>query len=234
MRDAKNRFQWFTIGLSAAAILHGLYNSLSTTGYGFLVALFSVAALFFVYRGISSFESDEFSSQEVQSEYASFGPRAGARWIDLGVFGLLLSLVDGIIGYFLNKILINLDVSLSVAKLLSFIMSASCFLGCYFIVFIFPQLRWRKTLGKRLMGLTLKTSGDDLTFKRLAIREIVYSIQTWFLGIGFLTMRSDSKRRALHDILSGTEVVKTAFSNAAAISSSDTITVEKDNIGLAS
>jgi uncharacterized RDD family membrane protein YckC len=72
-----------------------------------------------------------------------------------------------------------------------------------------PMLRGQ-TLGKMFFGLTiLRTDGTRLTLGRAALRHLPgYLLTVLTCGIGFLIAAFTSSGRSLHDVVSGTVVVR--------------------------
>jgi uncharacterized RDD family membrane protein YckC len=67
-----------------------------------------------------------------------------------------------------------------------------------------------KTLGMRIFSLEVVDveESDYPTFHQAALSSTVYLLSLAFGGIGFLTVPFNEERRAMHDLLSGTIVVK--------------------------
>jgi uncharacterized RDD family membrane protein YckC len=76
----------------------------------------------------------------------------------------------------------------------------------FFLLFVF--LRGR-TLGKLVFGLkVIKADGSDLEPWRALLRALFYALDELLVGIGFLLAAVDEERRALHDVVLGTRVVR--------------------------
>jgi uncharacterized RDD family membrane protein YckC len=67
-----------------------------------------------------------------------------------------------------------------------------------------------KTLGMRIFSLEVVDveESDYPTFHQAALSSTIYLLSLAFGGIGFLTVPFNEERRAMHDLLSGTIVVK--------------------------
>ncbi len=74
---------------------------------------------------------------------------------------------------------------------------------------VFPILRGQ-TLGKKLCGLTIvKMDGADVTIGSILVRNLLgYLLTVLTLGLGFLLAAVNSSGRTLHDLMSGTIVVR--------------------------
>ncbi len=74
---------------------------------------------------------------------------------------------------------------------------------------LLPLLRGQ-TLGKMITGLTiLNMDGTSVRLGRILLRDILgYLITALTFGLGFLISAFNSRGRALHDLLSGTIVVR--------------------------
>jgi len=79
----------------------------------------------------------------------------------------------------------------------------------YFSVVIYPLLRWQVTAGKKILGIKLADStGALLTLWQILGREVIgKTISAALLGIGYL-MILGPKKKALHDIMFNTQVVR--------------------------
>ena len=73
---------------------------------------------------------------------------------------------------------------------------------------IFPMFAGQ-SIGKMLTGLrVVKSDGGIPTFKNLLLRHLVgYPITICSGGLGFIVATFNSKGRALHDFIAGTEVI---------------------------
>jgi uncharacterized RDD family membrane protein YckC len=67
-----------------------------------------------------------------------------------------------------------------------------------------------KTMGMRLFSLELVDAVENEypTLKQAAINSSVFLVSLVFGGAGFLTSLFNEERRALHDLLSGTILVR--------------------------
>jgi uncharacterized RDD family membrane protein YckC len=67
-----------------------------------------------------------------------------------------------------------------------------------------------RSVGMRLFGLELVDAVENEypTLKQTAINSGLYVASIWTLGLGFVTILTNEERRAAHDLLSGTILVK--------------------------
>jgi len=84
---------------------------------------------------------------------------------------------------------------------------------CAIVMFIYLTTTiglYGKTFGMHLFSLeVVDMEGEDYpTFHQAAVSSSVYLLSLAFAGIGFLTMPFNEDRRAIHDIISGTIVVR--------------------------
>lgn len=77
---------------------------------------------------------------------------------------------------------------------------------CYFTLFV----GWRgQTPGKMLLGLKIiRTTGDEVGYGRALVRWIGQGMSALLFGLGFLMVAFSRQKRALHDKLAGTCVVR--------------------------
>jgi uncharacterized RDD family membrane protein YckC len=73
---------------------------------------------------------------------------------------------------------------------------------------IMESSAWQGTVGKRVCGLAVTdTHGERITFGRAVVRLLAKVLSLMALGIGFLMIAFQPRKRGLHDILAGTLVV---------------------------
>jgi len=121
-------------------------------------------------------------------------------------------LFDLIIGSFSSLLLLSPFVFLggdwvSTAGLFAFVAT------CAIVMFIYLTTTvglYGKTFGMRLFSLeVVDLEGEDYpTFHQAAVSSSVYLLSMALGGIGFLTLPFNEDRRAVHDLVSGTIVVK--------------------------
>lgn len=147
---------------------------------------------------------------------ARFFRRLVATWIDMAVFCSLCAIlafpVASVIHW--SAVPTNLEEVTSAVSDASWISRASGVLGmwialwwCYFVV------GWGllgATPGKWLMGITVTDHKGrcPIGISRAVMRIFGYAVSSITLGLGHLFVFFRSDRRALHDILAGTRVVR--------------------------
>jgi uncharacterized RDD family membrane protein YckC len=68
---------------------------------------------------------------------------------------------------------------------------------------------WRATLGQAVMGLHVTDlNGDRISFARATVRYVAQVLNLVTLGFGLLMQVFSPRRQALHDLVSGTVVVR--------------------------
>lgn len=68
--------------------------------------------------------------------------------------------------------------------------------------------RWRASVGKRLLGLEVLTlQGEQISFGRASGRHFAGFLSAITLGVGYLMVAFRDDKRALHDLVAGTQVV---------------------------
>jgi len=79
-------------------------------------------------------------------------------------------------------------------------------LGLFYFTFFYTF--GGATLGKYLMGLrVVRSDGRPLSGAQAALRTVAYAVSALPVYLGFLSVLVDDRRRAWHDMLSGTAVV---------------------------
>ncbi len=121
-------------------------------------------------------------------------------------------LFDLIIGSFLSLILLAPFILMSegwssLAGIFAFLAT------CAVIMFVYLTTTvsmYGKTFGMRIFSLELiDVEGEDYpTLHQAAVSSAVYLLSLAFGGIGFLTLPFNEEKRAVHDLVSGTIVVK--------------------------
>lgn len=131
---------------------------------------------------------------------AVFWQRALATLTDLAILAVANMVLFAIYQIFFGVTPKFIEESL-VLKIPSFILEAT-----YQIWFI---TNYGATPGKMLLGLKVLTlEGEKLTQSQAIKRYFAYLLSALTLGIGFLMVAIDPQKRALHDILSKTKVIK--------------------------
>ncbi|NLB62845.1 MAG: RDD family protein [Fibrobacter sp.] len=140
---------------------------------------------------------------ELQAKYASFGLRLAAILADL----LILGMVNAILLLIYTVVFRIPEQSLMESRLIHI---PSLFIdACYQIWFMW---QYGGTPGKMLVGLRIVTdTGQKLSLPRSFSRYFAFLLNAMTLGIGFIIVMLDPKRRALHDHLAKTRVVHAQY-----------------------
>jgi uncharacterized RDD family membrane protein YckC len=129
--------------------------------------------------------------------YAGFWIRVGAKIID----GIVLSVVGFALGIAASLITTNLVARSVVQNIFSLILSigyTTYFLGAY-----------SATPGKMACGLkVVRPDGEKISYARACGRFFAELVSSLILGIGYLMVIFDQEKRALHDRICDTRVVK--------------------------
>lgn len=141
----------------------------------------------------------------------SFGRRAVAYTVDLMLLqiGYLVLLAIGVFGVSAGTGHAGTDDSWS--WLLNPQLASVYILlwiGTYVLYFTFFHVVGGQTPAKRLVCLkVVSMDGEPLSVRQALLRTVGYFFSSGFLGFGFLMAVLHPRRRALHDLLSGTIVV---------------------------
>jgi uncharacterized RDD family membrane protein YckC len=137
-------------------------------------------------------------------EYAGFWLRVGAYVIDMivmMVFFILYLVVVGLVGNTAGP-------GSAVILILTF--------GYLFLSFAFPILyrtllhgRFGATLGKMALGLlVVRSDSERITYLRAFGRSFAELLSSFFFGVGYLLAAFDDEKRALHDHICDTRVIR--------------------------
>ena len=79
----------------------------------------------------------------------------------------------------------------------------------YFGYFAYFHSKTGITPGKRVFKIQVlsETTGSPLTLKRSVIRSVSYVLSALPFGCGFLMVLFHPKKRALHDLIAGSQVI---------------------------
>ncbi len=142
----------------------------------------------------------EDNSALIQNDHAGFGIRLVAFFID----GLILSFAFGLIS-FATGMQFNsgiFQVIYNPGSVLSFLLAMS-----YFVYFETSEKQ--ATLGKSIMGLkVIKQNGSKMMMKDSILRYIGKILSAFIFMIGYIMAIFDEEKRALHDRIAETYVVK--------------------------
>ena len=141
-------------------------------------------------------------------DYASFGTRFGAYFVDGLITGLIGMVLGGLIGGVMGAAgAVSRDntTGLIAIQLLSGL-AGFAVRAAYFIYFIGKS---GQTPGKKLCKIRVVTAdGSPMTYGKATGRFFGYLLSGLILGIGFLMAAWDEEKRALHDRLCNTRVIK--------------------------
>jgi uncharacterized RDD family membrane protein YckC len=132
-----------------------------------------------------------------QREYAGFWIRVGAKIVD----GIILQVAARILGLFVGLAFKGTDAAVWVAGGLGLIINA--------IYVIYFTGKYSATPGKMVCKLeVIRPDGSPLTFGRATGRYFAEILSSLTLGIGYLMVAWDDEKRALHDRVADTRVVR--------------------------
>lgn len=147
-------------------------------------------------RFLLKFQQEVFLLKILQKiSFENFGKRFCAYLLDM----LLLYIVFAILGYILKTLgLVSTYTFAGISYLLTIL---------YFAVL--ESGEHQATLGKRILGLVVIRSdtGEKITFKRAAVRNIVRLINIPIYCLGYLPILFTAKHQGLHDFIVHTQVV---------------------------
>ncbi|MHC1781555.1 MAG: RDD family protein [Anaerolineaceae bacterium] len=144
---------------------------------------------------------------ETTHRYGGFWRRAAAALIDILILGIFITLVTIVLGK---------------AWQASFGDSYESESGMYWLLLLAPVvITWvyaigfesdeGATLGKQALGIKVCCmDGGQPGIMRLSARWLLHALSAVILGIGFLMPLWTKKKQTLHDILTGTLVVRKA------------------------
>ena len=129
--------------------------------------------------------------------YAGFWIRFGAKFID----GIILGIVGFVLGFLVSFIVRNrlgVAVIQNVFSIALSVAYATYFVGTY-----------SATPGKMACGLkVVRPDGEKITYGRACGRFFAELVSSIILSIGYIMVAFDEEKRALHDRICDTRVVK--------------------------
>ncbi|MGD6818285.1 RDD family protein [Metabacillus sp. 113a] len=134
------------------------------------------------------------------TKYAGFWIRFGAYMIDV----LILAIIFGVPSFLLigGDPVINTAIRVVIGSLLAL-----------YVIFM-PTTKWQGTIGKKLLGLKIvNENGGRLTPGAAILRYVGQIISAIILYIGFIMAGFTDRKRALHDMLARSYVVKSQTEN---------------------
>lgn len=148
---------------------------------------------------------------ETKLNYAGFGIRLLAAIIDGIIFGIIywpfefgfgLLYFGSLDSYFANQMAPSDLMYLIYTNLLTFVLG-------WFYFSLFLSSKMNATLGKKLLKLqVVDLQGERNTFGKATLRYIGYYLSAIILFIGYLMVLFRKDKRALHDLLAGTIVIR--------------------------
>jgi uncharacterized RDD family membrane protein YckC len=141
-----------------------------------------------------------------QMDYAGFWIRFGANIIDSiisGVVNVLISIGFGVLAAVASS---SSDPSnAAIYSIIAFLLSVVIGIG-YETFFIG---KWGATIGKMACGIKVVTpEGEKITYLRAFARLFAKGVSAIFLMIGYIMAAFDDEKRALHDRICSTRVIK--------------------------
>lgn len=133
-------------------------------------------------------------------DLAPFSMRFGS-----GLFDLILSSISTLI--ILSPFMIGGGSWLSLSGVLAFTATLAIF---HFLYMTASIGFWGRTFGMRIFSLELIDAEQNAvpTVHQAAVSSAVYLLSMTFAGIGFLTIPFNEEKRAFHDIVSGTLLIR--------------------------
>jgi uncharacterized RDD family membrane protein YckC len=154
----------------------------------------------------------------LQGYYAGFTSRAVAIIIDFAIITLASAVVIGAMSLFFDLPSVQRFIQWFDSVLPGFSqvfvgLTSARFAGIFFLLlmylyFVFFFSTTGQTIGKAVMGLrVVTTDGKRMGVKRSFIRTLCYTISLAPLGLGFLWVLGEDRRRAWHDKIAHTYVL---------------------------
>ncbi len=149
---------------------------------------------------VTSYEESQIAEYEEADDRAPVALRFNAGLFDL-IIGSFLSVI------LLAPFMLSSGNLFTLQGLFAFLATCSVVMFVYLTTTIGTMGR---TLGMRLFSLEIIDIEENAypTFHQAAVSSSVYLVSLAFGGIGFLTLFMNDEKRAAHDLLSGTIVVK--------------------------
>jgi uncharacterized RDD family membrane protein YckC len=151
----------------------------------------------------------------LQGYYAGFASRAVAIIVDYAIISLVTAVVVAALSLFfglpsVDRFIHWLDSALPGSQRIFDALTSSPFGVVFFVAFqylyyVFLFSTTGQTVGKAIMGLRVVTiDGHRLGVKRSFIRALCYTLSLAPLGLGFLWVLGEDRRRAWHDKIAHT------------------------------
>ena len=132
-----------------------------------------------------------------QREYAGFWIRFGAKFVD----GIILQVAARILGLFVGLAFKGAENAVYIAAALGLVLNA--------IYVIYFTGKYGATPGKMVCKIeVIRPDGSPMTFGRATGRYFAEILSSLTLGIGYIMVAFDDEKRALHDRVADTRVVR--------------------------
>jgi uncharacterized RDD family membrane protein YckC len=147
------------------------------------------------------------ASSRTEEEAAGFGIRLVAALVDSMILGIPLLVATLLWGTF------ALDGGDGGPRSIPEGILAAASIGFPLVCLAYYVLFWGvrgATPGKSLLGLSVQTDDGEtpIGVKRAALRMVGYLVSTLILGLGFVMIAFSDDKRALHDRVAGTRVMR--------------------------
>ena len=154
----------------------------------------------------------------LQGYYAGFTSRAVAIIIDIAIISLVSAVVIGTMSLFfdlpsIKRFIFWLNGVLPGIAQVFVWLAGTQFAGLFYVLFMYLYFIFffsttGQTVGKAVMGLrVITTDGKRMGVKRSFIRTLGYTLSLMPLGLGFLWVLGEDRRRAWHDKIAHTYVL---------------------------
>jgi uncharacterized RDD family membrane protein YckC len=154
----------------------------------------------------------------LQGYYAGFTSRAVAILIDIAIISLVSAVVIGAMSVFFDlpsvqRFIRWLNSVLPGSDQIFFALTSARFAGLFYVVFLYLYFVFffsttGQTVGKAIMGLrVVTTDGRRMGVRRSFIRTLAYTLSLMPLGLGFLWVLGEDRRKAWHDKIAHTYVL---------------------------
>jgi uncharacterized RDD family membrane protein YckC len=139
----------------------------------------------------------------LQGRYAGFASRLVAFIVDestaTGLFALALATIS-----FVAQVLTGKPIHWNRSDF----WVTPAFVGWQFLYFAYSWAASGKTFGMAVFGIrVVRPDGTDASWRQAVVCTLALPLSFLLLGLGFLGIILDDKRRALHDVIAGTAVV---------------------------
>ncbi len=137
--------------------------------------------------------------------YAGFWIRAGAKIIDGIILLVVRMLLGGVLGALMGAVMGSSQQSLTIIKVIAAL--GGVVLNAAYVIYFLGK--FGATPGKMACGLkVIRPDGSPLTYGRACGRFFGEWLSGLALGIGYLMVAFDEQKRALHDRICDTRVIK--------------------------